>query len=90
MAPTDLTRHDCIIYTRLATGNRWHFAGRNGPVAVEVSGRFRADNSEAVREAVLGGAGIAARVPPMDYRHKPTHVGGSILDADWGSIFNAG
>ena len=57
--PSDLARHDCIIYTRLATGNRWHFAGRDGPIVVDVSGRFRADNSEAVREAVLGGAGIA-------------------------------
>ena len=59
MVPADLARHDCIIYTRLATGNRWHFAGRDGPIAVDVRGRFRADNSEAVREAVLGGAGIA-------------------------------
>lgn len=57
--PADLARHDCIVYTRLATGNRWHFAGHDGPVAVEVTGRFRADNSEAVREAVLGSAGIA-------------------------------
>jgi DNA-binding transcriptional LysR family regulator len=57
--PADLARHDCIVYTRLATGNRWHFAGRDGPVVVEVTGRFRTDNSEAVREAVLGGAGIA-------------------------------
>jgi len=33
----------------------------------------------------------AARVPPMDYRHKPPRSppGGSILDADRGSIFNA-
>ena len=59
MVPADLARHDCILYTRLATGNRWHFAGRDGPIAVDVSGRFRADNSEAVRTAVLGGVGIA-------------------------------
>jgi DNA-binding transcriptional LysR family regulator len=57
--PTDLAHHDCVIYTRLATGQRWHFEGGDGPVQVDVHGRFSADNSEAVREAVIGGAGIA-------------------------------
>lgn len=57
--PADLARHDCVVYTRLATGNRWHFVGPNGPIAIDVHGRFRADNSEAVREAVINGAGIA-------------------------------
>ena len=56
-SPADLRDHDCVVYTRLATGNRWHFAGLDGPVTVR--GRFRADNSEAVREAVIAGAGIA-------------------------------
>jgi len=56
--PQDLARHDCVIYTRLATGTRWHFSGQNGPVEVDVDGRFRANNSEAVREAVLAGLGI--------------------------------
>lgn len=59
LVPADLTQHACIIYTRLATGNRWHFEGRNGPLTVDVRGRFSTDNSEAVREGVLGGAGIA-------------------------------
>lgn len=57
--PADLAAHQCIVYTRLATGNRWLFEGPNGPVAVEVGGRYRADNSEAVRDGVLGGLGIA-------------------------------
>lgn len=57
--PSELAEHDCVIYTRLATGRRWHFVGRDGPVQVDVHGRFSADNSEAVREAVIGGAGIA-------------------------------
>lgn len=58
-SPADLVNHDCIVYTRLATGNRWGFDSPSGPIAVEVSGRFKADNSEAVREGVLGGLGIA-------------------------------
>ena len=57
--PADLTQHRCIVYTRLATGSRWHFEGRNGPLTVDVRGRFCTDNSEAVREGVLSGAGIA-------------------------------
>ena len=57
--PADLVHHDCVVYTRLATGNRWPFDGPNGAVTADVHGRFRADNSEAVREAVIGSAGIA-------------------------------
>lgn len=57
--PADLADHDCIVYTRLATGSRWTFEGPKGPVTVDVSGRFKADNSEAVRDGVLGGLGIA-------------------------------
>ena len=59
MTPADLRQHDCVVYTRLATGNRWHFGGPDGPISVDVRGRLRADNSEAVREAVVNGAGIA-------------------------------
>ena len=57
--PADLGQHDCVIYTRLATVQRWHFQGSDGPVHVDVCGRFSADNSDAVREAVIGGAGVA-------------------------------
>ena len=57
--PADLLRHDCIVYTRLATGNHWHFDSKDGPLSVAVSGRYRVDNSEAVREGVLAGLGIA-------------------------------
>jgi DNA-binding transcriptional LysR family regulator len=56
--PRDLGEHDCIVYTRLATGARWHFGGPGGPWEIEVDGRFRANNSEAVRQAILAGLGI--------------------------------
>jgi DNA-binding transcriptional LysR family regulator len=58
-APSDLQHHNCIVYSRLSTGNRWIFESEAGPIAVDVKGRFRADNSEAVREGVIGGLGIA-------------------------------
>lgn len=57
--PHDLVEHECIVYTRLATGNSWKFDSPEGPLSVDVKGRFRADNSEAVREGVLSGLGIA-------------------------------
>ncbi len=57
-APGDLVGHDCIVYTRLATANRWHFDGPAGPLVVPVRGRFQVNSSEGVREAVLIGLGI--------------------------------
>jgi DNA-binding transcriptional LysR family regulator len=57
--PSDLTDHNCIVYTRLATGNEWHFQSSTGLVKVKVSGNFQANNSIAIREAVLSGLGIA-------------------------------
>jgi DNA-binding transcriptional LysR family regulator len=58
-SPEDLTHHNCIVYTYLATGHEWHFVGPQGPVSVRVRGNFLANNSEAVREAVAAGVGIA-------------------------------
>ncbi len=57
--PEDLIHHNCIVYTRLATSNEWHFQGPQGLVKVNVQGNFQANNSTAVREAVLSGLGIA-------------------------------
>ncbi len=59
VVPADLTNHDCIVYTRLATGSLWRFETSSGAIDVAVTGRFRANNSEAVREAALAGLGIA-------------------------------
>jgi DNA-binding transcriptional LysR family regulator len=57
--PSDLETHDCIVYTRLSTGASWRFDGPDGPISVRVAGRLRVNNSEGVREAALGGTGIA-------------------------------
>jgi DNA-binding transcriptional LysR family regulator len=57
--PEDLRSHNCIVYTHLSTVNEWHFDGSAGPIRVRVQGNFRANNSEAVREAVLSGIGVA-------------------------------
>ena len=80
-APSDLVDHDCIVYTRLATGNCWQFEGKEGPVTVEVHGRYRADNSEAVREGVLAGLGIAV-IPAFAFGNEIAERRVNVLLAD--------
>jgi len=57
--PEDLVQHNCIVYTRLATGNEWYFESSQGPIKVAVSGNFQTNSSVAIREAVCAGLGIA-------------------------------
>ncbi|MDX2211774.1 MAG: LysR family transcriptional regulator [Oculatellaceae cyanobacterium bins.114] len=58
--PAELVDHNCIVYTRLATVNEWHFQNpKGGTTQVTVKGNLQTDNSTAIREAVLAGIGIA-------------------------------
>jgi len=64
--PADLAGHDCLHYLRAGEAPTWSFeparpAGKEAGtrVSVAVRGPFAANNSEALREAVLAGAGIA-------------------------------
>jgi DNA-binding transcriptional LysR family regulator len=52
--PADLVQHNCIVYTRQATGNEWQFQDS----VVTVGGNLQVNNSMALREAVLAGIGI--------------------------------
>lgn len=58
--PSDLARHDCIIYSGLATRNQWVFDATetSAPSSVAVAGRFSSNSSEVVRDAVLAGMGL--------------------------------
>jgi DNA-binding transcriptional LysR family regulator len=60
--PLDLSQHQCLLYLRGHASQSWSFEreGRKPgePVIVPVHGPLRANNSEALREAVLGGLGI--------------------------------
>ena len=61
-APADLATHDCLHYLRPGEAPTWTFdpvKGRAARTAVAVRGGFSANNSEALREAALAGAGIA-------------------------------
>ncbi|MGH8246702.1 MAG: LysR family transcriptional regulator [Gammaproteobacteria bacterium] len=58
--PEELVNHNCLLYAYLSTGNEWMFQGPNGQeIRVKVSGNFRANNGEAIRQAVLADLGIA-------------------------------
>lgn len=60
--PNDLTDHDCLCYLRGNEPTAWSFesSGRGrARVSVPVRGCFAANNSEVMREAALGGLGIA-------------------------------
>ena len=63
-APLDLQSHNCLHYPRSQDSPAWTFErlGRAAPgerLTVPVAGNFAANNSEALREAALSGAGIA-------------------------------
>jgi DNA-binding transcriptional LysR family regulator len=61
-SPADLARHDCLLYLRDGPAQSWSFekAGRKRGerVGVPVGGPFKANNSEVLRSAIIGGLGI--------------------------------
>ena len=60
--PEDLAGHDCLSYLRSEGSPSWSFepaAGGGARVSVGIRGSFSANNSEVLREAVLGGLGVA-------------------------------
>ncbi len=61
-SPSDLTAHNCLHYFRRGEQPTWSFEPVRGGAArqsVGIRGNFAADNSEALRDAALGGLGIA-------------------------------
>lgn len=58
-APQQLQDHNIITYRYQESGQEWHFrAPGDKPVSVPVSGSIQMNNSLALREALLNGAGI--------------------------------
>jgi len=63
-SPWDLQTHNCLHYPRTHDTPAWTFEARDDTkgterMTVPVAGNFAANNSEALREAALAGAGIA-------------------------------
>ncbi|MGV0983221.1 MAG: LysR family transcriptional regulator [Limnohabitans sp.] len=64
LTPADLQAHNCLHYPRSQESPAWTFeprqpSGEAERITLPVSGNFAANNSEALREAALTGAGIA-------------------------------
>lgn len=57
--PGELAQHNCLFYSFLESSSDWRFRSDRGDLTVQVAGNFTVNNSEALREAVLRGLGIA-------------------------------
>jgi len=56
--PEELVTHNCITYTGAADGNIWRFSHQGQDLNIRVSGSFKSDNGESIKEAVMAGIGI--------------------------------
>ena len=56
--PADLAKHNCILFN-YPPNTEWTYSGPRGEDKVKVKGRFRANNGQAIRTAILAGLGIA-------------------------------
>ncbi len=57
--PSELVSHQCVLYTPFERPDAWRFEEEGEPLQVPVSGRFRTNSSEALREAMLAHLGVA-------------------------------
>jgi DNA-binding transcriptional LysR family regulator len=60
--PVDLLRHNCIVYTGFARGNRWVFDSEDGRQVIDVPSTLGVNSADAMYAAAAAGVGIA-RVP---------------------------
>ena len=59
--PSDLSRHNVLVYSSVQGDDVWHFTSPRGErLATPVSGRFRSNNLSAVLAACREGLGVAA------------------------------
>lgn len=63
--PEDLSHHNCLVYTELASRNAWSFTagpGASEPIGttcvVRVEGNLQTNSSEVMRASILSGMGI--------------------------------
>ncbi len=60
--PSDLQTHNCLHYAYSKDVQEWNFLGARQPIKVQTKGNYLVNNSEALREALIGGMGIG-RLP---------------------------
>lgn len=71
--PDDLLKHRCIIYSLSNDVDRWRFSREEEIKEMEIPASYRVNNSLAIRETLLNGAGIAAM--PRLYVEKELNEG---------------
>lgn len=58
-APQDLLEHSCLRFDYGASNKAWQFRQGGEQIGVSVTGRFQSNNADILREAALGGQGLA-------------------------------
>ena len=58
----DLANHNCLQYSLTRDFQEWIFETKRGTRSIPISGTYRVNNGEALRQAIIGGSGIA-RLP---------------------------
>jgi DNA-binding transcriptional LysR family regulator len=59
LTPSDLNEHCCLTYSNMSLSDEWDFCRANGSRwPVEVNGRLRINNGDALRQAALAGIGV--------------------------------
>ncbi|WP_248796509.1 LysR family transcriptional regulator [Pseudomonas sp. MWU13-2105] len=57
--PGQLSEHNCLQFNLLSSQNLWHYEKDGQRYSVRIKGNAQSNNSEAIREMVLGGLGVA-------------------------------
>jgi DNA-binding transcriptional LysR family regulator len=60
--PTELSNHNCLLYSYSANKDQWQFSNESKEVSVRVDGNYRVNNGEALKRALTKGLGIG-RLP---------------------------
>jgi DNA-binding transcriptional LysR family regulator len=57
--PRDVSKHDCIVFSGLETGDRWSFSGPKRAQRVRIHSRLSVNTAEAAVDAAIAGIGLA-------------------------------
>ncbi len=56
--PQELITHTCLLYDYRSNPREWQFTGPDGPLTVQVGGRLRTNNGDALLTAAITGLGV--------------------------------
>jgi len=86
-SPAQLTHHEWIIFTRLPAPYHWTFTKNKREERIQVKGRLRSNNADAVHTSLLAGTGITAQAAFLvDEDIKAGRLEHLLPDWDCGSV----